>query len=390
MGKYVKIHAYEIEHISDDEYILVNNLNRKRIQLNKNAFRFFFQERQVLEEEEIRKYQANDNFKILFDILTKNGFYYPEDQEPLQIVRKDMISKANPTFCFSPVADYKSVSTFGILGFPSAVNNRENQSVRNAPDVIRSVSTKVKYKIEEEHNLPVGTFSLYENRWLLKGVTIQDFGNVHIRPGESAINIAEKSAQIMRRISRYCKIPVILGGDHSITYHVIQALETDAIQILYFDAHLDNSAVIENGEIYHGNVMSAVTRLPNVHSVINIGARGFHENEPSGEISVIPASTSLGLIRDELLHCLKPAVPVYISIDMDVFDPTLMNCVYFPEPFGLSPEAFFEIIEFVVNQFPIAGCDFVEYVPSLDINKMHSHLLLYLILRTMDIMKGAQ
>lgn len=391
MGRFLKIKSYEIEHISGDDYILVNPINRKRIQLNKHAYRFFFEDRQVLEEEEVNQYKADQNFAKLFDLLTKSGFYIPEEKSLLQIIKNDLIIKANPTFCFSPSGDYKTFSDFGILGFPYSMNQNEDQSVRTSPDVIRTVSTKIKYSIDPHQRIPSGTFSLYDNQWLLKGATIQDFGNIHVRPGENSRSISRKSASILREVKKYCKIPVILGGDHTVTYYVLYGLQQEKqLQVVYFDAHLDDSVFVDKFEIYHGNVISAILNLTNIHSVVNIGARGFHKTKPDGRITIIPSGNPIDSMLDQLLNNLNTEIPLYLSIDLDAFDPPLMNCVYFPEPFGLRYDTFLAILERLAGRFSIVGCDFVEYVPKKDINKMYANLLLYLIIKTMDILKGAK
>ena len=157
-----------------------------------------------------------------------------------------------------------------------------------------------------------------------------------------------------------------LGGDHSITYPLIKALNRahGPVDMIQIDAHTDLYDIFEGDKLSHACPFARIMEEKLVNRLIQIGIRTLstHQREQSEKFGVeiiemrqIHKATSLDLKN-----------PVYISLDMDALDPSYAPGVSHHEPGGLSTRELLNIIQAI--NVPILGADIVEYNPTRDIN----------------------
>lgn len=163
-------------------------------------------------------------------------------------------------------------------------------------------------------------------------------------------------------------LPILIGGEHTITLGAISALKRkySDLKILHLDAHLDFR------EEYLGNKLSHATVFRRIHELgipfLSLGIRAISKEEYEDALKMgIPVYYAHDLWRDfqrvlkEVERFLSTG-RVYISLDMDVLDPSLAPGVGTPEPGGLSWRELLQILEKGAKA-NVVGMDIVETRP---------------------------
>lgn len=164
-------------------------------------------------------------------------------------------------------------------------------------------------------------------------------------------------------------LPLVLGGDHAITYPVMRAIHNafGPVNVLHFDAHPDLYDDFEGNPYSHASPLARILEKGLVKRVVQVGIRTLsgHLRDQVERFGVEAHEmkdldiTSVGQDFDG---------PVYISFDIDALDPAFAPGVSHHEPGGLSTRDALGIIQRLPN--PIVGADIVEYNPARDINDM--------------------
>ena len=161
------------------------------------------------------------------------------------------------------------------------------------------------------------------------------------------------------------KFPVIIGGNHTVTIGAVKAFSGhfDDLSVLQLDAHADLRQEYEGSKYNHACVMARTAELV---PAVQVGIRSMSVEElKSVDRSRIFYSHELFYDKSLYSKALdKLSENVYITIDLDVFDPSIMPSTGTPEPGG--PE-YFELIHFlreVIKNRNVVGFDVVELCPS--------------------------
>jgi agmatinase len=235
-------------------------------------------------------------------------------------------------------------SDIAILGCPLDVTSSFRGGTKFAPDSIRRASWTLE------------TYSPYLNRDL-ENISFNDLGNLELPSGDllSAIDLIESAAS---EIAGQGKKALVLGGEHLITYPLLKAMKKffPAIQLVHFDAHCDLRDEYEGQKLSHATAIKRVSDL-GMAAIHQIGIRSGTRQEFE-ELNAVDSPASL---REHLI----PDVPVYLTFDLDVFDPSLAAGVTTPEPGGLM---FREVMDYfaVLSGAKIVGADIVELAPDYD------------------------
>jgi agmatinase len=164
--------------------------------------------------------------------------------------------------------------------------------------------------------------------------------------------------------------PIVFGGDHSITFPVVRAYETP-LTLIHFDAHLDtwNGAP---GNLDHASWVNRVAKLPTVKNIIQIGMRGRanHPEAVGNARKIHTAIITSGQIHRSGAKWALSQVPdsgdIYISLDVDVMDPTLAPGTGTLEPDGLTFSEIHDLLTGVTSKGHLVGFDVVEENPYRD------------------------
>jgi agmatinase len=172
----------------------------------------------------------------------------------------------------------------------------------------------------------------------------------------------------LRNLFQRARLPIFLGGEHSITPPIVHAAADvyNELSVLQFDAHADLRNSYTGTRYSHGSAMRRV--LEYTPHLVQVGIRSFSEEElhdcPDRVKRFI---TPTLLVRDysfcldQILHRLTNQV--YITIDIDAFDPAFAPGTGTPEPGGLSWREVTDILKHVCNAKNVVGADIVEVAP---------------------------
>ena len=252
---------------------------------------------------------------------------------------------------------------FVIVGIPDeSQSNALRQGTSEAPIRIREMSNRRdSYTREGKISLGLPFSELTEKR-------IYDYGNI------DRVQISETFEQI----SSKSKIPISIGGDHSITTQIVKTLSETIgkFSLIYFDAHPDFVSSTTN---YYGSVFNDILQYIDVNSSIQIGIRTPEreeiENIKKHNLKVITPfeiqERGLKQISELILNSIGEKV--YVSFDMDCIDPAYAPGVSVPVPMGLNSVDAVYLLKQIVKH-GIIGMDIMEVCPSFDVKDRTSHL----------------
>ena len=212
---------------------------------------------------------------------------------------------------------------------------------------------------------------------------VVDIGDVYVRPGQLEESI-ERIADVVTDVARAGKVPIILGGDHTITWPdalgVARVHGFGEIALIHFDAHADTGFTQNGGLIGHGTPMRRLIESGAVpgHRFVQIGLRGYWP-EPevmdwmrlhkmrSFLMNEIEERGLNDVVDEAVAYSLEGgAKGVFISVDIDVVDPGLAPGTGTPEPGGLNSRQILDTVRRLSKELVVLGADIVEVSPPYD------------------------
>lgn len=170
----------------------------------------------------------------------------------------------------------------------------------------------------------------------------------------------------IRSIISEKKIPVVIGGEHSVSFGVVKALQKCGVKdlsVLQLDAHADLRNSFENNIYSHACVGRRISEIcPLTQSGIRSQSKEEADFKKDSSITTFYASKCLAenTLKKIVTSLTKK---VYITIDIDVFDPAYVPAVGTPEPGGLSWYEVLNILRMVTLRKQVVGFDVVELCP---------------------------
>jgi len=242
-----------------------------------------------------------------------------------------------------------------VIGIMSDANSSYMRGAAKAPEFIRRALNCGSSNLCSELGVELGNNSRF-----------YDVGDRQIDDdAESFLAIEEQIGEITRRGA----VPLVLGGDHAITYPVIRAIHSvyGPVNILHFDAHPDLYDNYEDNPYSHASPLARILENSLARRVIQIGIRTL---SPHLRQQVERFGVESCEMKDFDIASFAADFdgPVYITVDMDALDPAFAPGVSHHEPGGLSTRDIIGIVQRLPNQ--IVGADIVEYNPDRDINDM--------------------
>jgi agmatinase len=268
-----------------------------------------------------------------------------------------------------------------ILGVPDeSRSHAKRKGAGMGPDSLRLASNYYEFFEREGNRIPICPMSgTLENKKIL------DIGNV---PRDDLY-------RLVFDIVSTKKIPITIGGDHSITTLILQAIydtfEGEKISLLYFDAHPDFVSSTRN---YYGSVITDSSGYINFTKSILIGTRAAEmeelKNASKQKLEII---TPIDIIEFGINATVKKIITkcgsnkVYMSIDLDCMDPGVAPGVSVPSPGGLFPLDLIYIIKKISENLQILGMDIVELSPDYDLNQNTANHAARILMETIASLK---
>lgn len=231
-----------------------------------------------------------------------------------------------------------------LLGIPYEGRANFRQGASLAPSLIRRALEGLEITCRLTGK-PVGAFT--------------DLGDLTFYPADPTPQTLEKALRSRIPALQPHRHLLAIGGDHWITFPLIRLhLERyPDLVLLHLDAHLDRRDLFEGEQENHATVIRRIEEEIGPERVLTLGYRTVGEGE-----------TPRGFPRRVLepLRFLLPRLrgtPLYLSLDLDVLDPSVFPAVSNPEPGGISLQELQEALG-LLSTLHVVGADLVEFVPA--------------------------
>jgi len=268
-----------------------------------------------------------------------------------------------------------------VIGVPDESRSRaKRKGASKGPDGLRTASNSFEFFERDGKIIPICPM-----KGSLENKKILDFGNTS----------REDLYRLVFDIASAKKLPITIGGDHSITTLILQAIheafEGDKISLLYFDAHPDFVSSTRN---YYGSVITDSSGYINFTKSILIGTRAAEleelENASKQKLEII---TPIDIIEFGINTTIEKIISkcgsskVYLSIDLDCMDPGVAPGVSVPAPGGLFPLDLIYLIKKITENLQIVGMDIVELSPDYDLNQNTANHAARILMETISSLK---
>jgi len=258
-----------------------------------------------------------------------------------------------------------------ILGAPLDDGASNRAGARFAPRAIRTATY---------HSGDLWSIQLETE--VLSKIKVVDAGDAPVVPSRLARGLRVVHEKVWR-VAKTGAIPIVLGGDHSVTYPSAAAVarhqDPRKVGVVHFDAHADTGNDVWGSLISHGAPMRRLIEEgwiagPNF---VQVGLRGYWPERETFEwmqeqglrwhrMVEIEERGAEAVIADAIAEALDGPDCIYLSIDIDVVDPGNAPGTGTPEPGGMLPRELLRAVRQVVTQVDLVGMDVVEVCPPYD------------------------
>ena len=202
-----------------------------------------------------------------------------------------------------------------------------------------------------------------------------DIGDVPFRSRYSLEQSLEDIERYYAMLKQHGIRPLSVGGDHSITYPILKALGKDApLGLVHIDAHCDTMGAYDDTKFHHGGPfrLAVLDGVLDPERTIQIGIRGsanmFWEFSHASGMTVVYMEDFMRMGLEAVIAKARSVVgsqPIYVSVDVDGFDPVYAPGTGTPEVGGLSAREGLALLR-GLKGLEVAGADVVEVAPQYD------------------------
>jgi agmatinase len=245
-----------------------------------------------------------------------------------------------------------------ILGCPYDGSASFRPGARFGPSAVRRASWGIE------------TFSPYSGRDLSQ-LSVHDMGDLELPLGEKKLSLT-LIRKALRKILSEKKFPISLGGDHLITLPIVEEVLRvyPSLYLLQIDAHADLREDYLGETLSHCTVMKRVLDRLGKGRLFQVGIRSGTEEE----FELARRMKSIVSVDQDSPRSMVKRLrnkPVYLSLDLDVIDPSLLPGVGTPEPGGFTFQGFISLLK-ELQPLHVIGFDMVELTPDYDPTQVSS------------------
>jgi agmatinase len=275
------------------------------------------------------------------------------------------------SFCKFPIhTDLETLSgDVAIFGVPWDEGVGYRPGARFAPRSLREYSTR--FSFHERGVKKSGYWDIENKKRYLEKIRLADCGDQDVLYLDVQKTFSAVTDSVGRILSAKA-FPVILGGDHSITVPVVQAFRKyKPLHMVHFDAHLDYNDSVEGVLLANGSPIKRVSELDFIGEIIQIGMRGIRAREDAYNDSMSRKNKIITMsdFRRQGVDGVLRKIPkgnLYVTIDIDVLDPSIAPGTSSPEFDGMIYHEIRDLLEGVASRGKVVGFDLVEVNPFLD------------------------
>ena len=241
-----------------------------------------------------------------------------------------------------------------LIGLPTDCNSSFLRGPARAPSAIRAALFSEAGNPASESGAEIG-----------REIILDDAGDLPLIEGAGDDALIE---QAVAQALGDGHAPLLLGGDHSVTYPILRAIAAahGPVEILHFDAHPDLYDELDGNRRSHASPFARIMEEGLASRLVQVGIRTLnaHQREQAERFGV-----EIVAMRDFDVGKVPPMRgPTYVSIDLDGLDPAYAPGVSHHEPGGLSVRQLLDVLQRI--EVPLVGADVVELNPDRDINGM--------------------
>jgi len=268
-------------------------------------------------------------------------------------------TKARHSFADMPVKISFKQSNVVIYGVPLDITTSFGKGTSRGPEAIRRVSAR-----------QIETFMLDEKADVHELVGIFDLGDLKLPKTRSISKMLDHLdltiPKVVASLRNGSKIPVMLGGEHTLSYYQLKSLVEEEPIVIHFDAHRDMKPTYESLKICHTTLFYHLLEYIPGENMIQIGIRQTdrEENKIADKNGV--TTFDAWQVHDEIdtvarhLQKVTAGKKIYISFDIDAYDLPYVPCTGTPEPFGLNPFQVLKLVKAIDTSACLIGMDMVE------------------------------
>ncbi len=278
------------------------------------------------------------------------------------------------TFMKAPVCeDFSKIDAdVAVLGIPYDAGIGFRPGTRFGPREIRNYS--VRYSGWGSWHGGSGYWDVNTKRRMLTNTRIVDCGDVDVAYYDFERNMGLMTDGARAILDRGA-LPVLIGGDHSVTYPLVRAFERFApLDVVHIDAHLDWIDHVDGIKFANGSPLRRVKELPFVREMTHLGIRCLRSRESDYADATRSGARvfTRRLIREQGTRAILEQMPqmnnIYVSIDIDGLDPSIAPGTGSPTVDGLLYHEVSELLQGVARKGRVVGFDVVEVNPYVDLH----------------------
>jgi agmatinase len=291
-----------------------------------------------------------------------------------------------PTFLGLPYATSMTELDIALVGVPMDLGVSNRPGARFGPRAVRTIERIGPYH-PTMRAVPKGR------------VRAADVGDVPFRSRFSLEQSLEDIERYYAALKSQGIRPLSVGGDHSITYPILKALGKDSpLGLVHIDAHCDTMGAFDGSKFHHGGPfrLAVLDGVLDPQRTIQIGIRGssnmFWEFSHDSGMTVIYMEDFMHMGVDAVIDKARAVVgeqPIYISVDVDGFDPAYAPGTGTPEAGGLEAREGLALLR-GLQGLTVAGADVVEVAPEYDPTTNTSQLAAQILFEEFALMALGQ
>jgi len=281
---------------------------------------------------------------------------------------------------------FQPMNPVSIIGVPWDASSSWQRGAAEAPAAIRQA-------------LWSASSSAYNERGddLAAAGVVEDVGDMElpVDSGHARTAIEDRIRSLVRRGRR----PLVLGGDHSITYPVLRGFagRAEAPVVLHLDAHGDlydefplrsghESGESQPADRYsHACPFARIMEERLATRLIQVGVRTLNAHQRAQAAKFGVEVLGADRWRDAIAQVARLRGALYVSLDLDVLEPMLAPGISHPEPGGLSVRDVLDV--FAAVRVPVIGADIVEYNPRNDVRDLTARVAAKFVKELVGLMR---
>lgn len=244
-------------------------------------------------------------------------------------------------------------------GVPYDAGVTYKPGARFGPTYLRKCSTSI-----YQYNNAQGVYKPDSTK-ILENITMCDLGDISSTVFSRNGKVFQHVYTLAQNISRSGALSIMIGGDHSLTFPAVTAMANlhKNITLIHLDAHHDlgemNDYVEYKDSLHHGNFLNWCITQKNITQIISVGVRQLTPDKPV-ENEKIVRFPGREVFNNNILDMIKPDSPCYISIDVDLLDPSVVSATGTLIANGWSITELTNLVRYIIQHRRVIGFDIME------------------------------